>query len=59
MGKADYKKMENMDENFISSCGCRNRCFKIKRDVSKKRRRIDKKELLSILNELECNYDQL
>ena len=58
MGKADYKKMENMDENFISSCGCRNRCFKIKRDVSKKRRRNDKKELLSILNELECNYEQ-
>lgn len=57
MGKADYKKMESMDENFTLSCGRRNRCFKIKRDVSKKRRRIDKKELFSILNDLEDNYE--
>lgn len=52
MGKADYKKMSAMDDKSKLPIGKKNRCYKIKREVSKKRRRLDKKEVLFLIEEI-------
>lgn len=53
MGKADYKKILDMDDKSTLPKSRQNRCYGIKKQVHKKRRALDKEELNNAIQSLQ------